>query len=84
MPKWRVLQPLQRRGGVRYEEYDNRLDIAKNVFQAHGVDAKGNVVLRKVLKRRQVLEFFANRAPSLIGMKACAGAHYWRELEAGA
>jgi len=57
------------------------LDIAKNVFQAHGVDAKGNVVLRKVLKRRQVLEFFANRAPSLIGMEACAGAHYWaREL----
>jgi transposase len=57
------------------------LDIAKNVFQAHGVDAKGNVVLRKVLKRWQVLEFFANRAPSLIGMEACAGAHYWaREL----
>ena len=57
------------------------LDIAKNVFQVHGVDAKGNVVLRKVLKRRQVLEFFANRAPSLIGMEACAGAHYWaREL----
>ena len=57
------------------------LDIAKNVFQAHGVDANGNVVLRKVLKRRQVLEFFANRAPSLIGMEACAGAHYWaREL----
>ena len=53
------------------------LDIAKNVFQAHGVDAKGNVVLRKVLKRRQVLEFFANRASSLIGMEACAGAHYW-------
>jgi transposase len=53
------------------------LDIAKNVFQVHGVDAKGNVVLRKVLKRRQVLEFFANRAPSLIGMEACAGAHYW-------
>ena len=57
------------------------LDIAKNVFQVHGVDAKGNVVLLKVLKRWQVLEFFANRAPSLIGMEACAGAHYWaREL----
>ena len=57
------------------------LDIAKSVFQVHGVDAKGKVVLRKVLKRRQVLEFFANRAPSLIGMEACAGAHYWaREL----
>ena len=74
-------RPLQRRGGVRYESTTIGLDIAKNVFQAHGVDAKGNVVLRKVLKRGQVLEFFANRAPSLIGMEACAGAHYWaREL----
>ena len=57
------------------------LDIAKSVFQVHGVDAKGNVVLRKVVKRGQVLAFFANWAPSLIGMEACAGAHYWaREL----
>ena len=57
------------------------LDIAKSIFQAHGV----NAMLRKVLKRRQMLEFFANRAPSLIGMEACAGAHYWaRSWEAGA
>jgi len=61
------------------------LDIAKSVFQVHGVDAKGKVVLRKVLKRGQVLAFFANWAPSLIGMEACAGAHYWAGArEAGA
>ena len=57
------------------------LDIAKNVFQVHGVDANGKVVLRKQLKRRQVLAFFANLPPCRIGLEACAGAHYWaREL----
>ena len=53
------------------------LDIAKNVFQVHGVDGKGKVVLRKSLRRAQVLAFFANRDPCLIGLEACAGAHYW-------
>ena len=57
------------------------LDLAKNVFQVHGVDANGKAVLRKQLKRSQVLSFFANLPPCLIGMEACAGAHYWgREL----
>ena len=57
------------------------LDIAKNVFQVHGVDANGKVVLRKQLKRNQVLAFFANLLPCRIGLEACAGAHYWaREL----
>jgi len=57
------------------------LDIAKNVFQVHGVDKGGKVVLRKQLKRAQVLTFFANLSPCLIGLEACAGAHYWaREL----
>lgn len=57
------------------------LDIAKNVFQVHGVDASGKAVLRKQLKRNQVLSFFANHLPCLIGLEACAGAHYWaREL----
>ena len=59
------------------------LDIAKNVFQVHGVDAAGTVVLRKTLRRRQVLRFFASLAPCLIGLEACAGSHYWaRELAA--
>lgn len=57
------------------------IDLAKNVFQVHGVDARGKTVLQKQLKRAQVLTFFSNRPPCLIGMEACGGAHYWaREL----
>jgi len=57
------------------------LDIAKNVFQVHGVDAHGKVTLRKQLKRSQVLAFFVNLPPCRIGLEACSGAHYWaREL----
>src|SRR5437762_892800 len=57
------------------------IDIAKNVFQVHGVEAHGKPVLRKPLKRDQVLSFFANLVPCVIGMEACASAHYWaREL----
>jgi transposase len=57
------------------------LDIAKQVFQVHGVDRTGKTVLRKQLKRAQVLAFFANLPPALVGIEACAGAHYWaREL----
>jgi transposase len=57
------------------------LDIAKNVFQVHRVDAQGRVVLRKKLRRAEVLGFFANLPICLIGLEACAGAHYWaREL----
>src|SRR5215475_4225528 len=57
------------------------LDIAKNVFQIHGIDAAEKVVVRKRLRRRQVLEFFKALPPCLIGMEACATAHYWaREL----
>src|SRR5271157_6560804 len=58
------------------------LDIAKNVFQVHGIDAAEKVVVRKQLRRRQVLEFFKALPPCLIGMEACATAHYWaRELK---
>jgi transposase len=53
------------------------LDIAKNVFQVHGVDARGKVVLQKRLGRARVLRFFANLPVCLIGMEACGGAHYW-------
>ena len=51
------------------------LDIAKSVFQLHGVDAAGQVVVRRQLKRRQVLAFFAKLAPCLIGIEACASSH---------
>ena len=57
------------------------LDIAKNVFQVHGIDAAEKVVVRKQLRRGQVLKFFASLPPCLVGMEACATAHYWaREL----
>lgn len=57
------------------------LDIAKNLFQVHGVDAGGRVVLRKRLTRAKVLIFFANLPRCMIGLEACGGAHYWaREL----
>jgi len=57
------------------------LDIAKNVFQVHGIDAKEKVVMRKQLRRSQVIAFFSALPPCLIGMEACATAHYWaREL----
>ena len=57
------------------------LDIAKNVFQIHGIDAKEKVVVRKQLRRSQVIAFFATLPPCLVGMEACATAHYWaREL----
>jgi len=57
------------------------LDIAKNVFQVHGIDAAEKVVVRKQLRRGQVLKFFAALPPCLVGMEACATAHYWaREL----
>jgi transposase len=57
------------------------VDIAKQVFQVHAVDAHGSVVVQRKLARGKVLQFFAQREPCLIGIEACAGAHYWaREL----
>jgi len=58
------------------------IDLAKNVLQVHGADGKGKVVLKKQLKRHQVLAFFANLTPCLVGMEACGSAHYWaRKLQ---
>src|SRR5476649_1286476 len=58
------------------------LDIAKSVFQVHGVDAGGQVVIRRQLKRRHVLTFFQKLSPCLAGIEACASAHHWsRELQ---
>ena len=59
------------------------LDIAKSIFQVHGVDADGQVLIRRKLKRRYVLALFAKMPPCLIGMEACATSHHWsRELQA--
>src|SRR5665647_2918603 len=58
------------------------VDIAKSVFQIHGVDADGTVIVRKRVGRAKVLEFFAKLPPCLVGMEACATAHQWaRELK---
>src|ERR1700688_2156560 len=58
-------------------------DIAKSVFQVHGVDAGGQVVIRRQLKRRSVLTFFQKLSPCLVGIEACASSHHWsRELQA--
>jgi len=59
------------------------LDIAKSVFQVHGVDASGQVAIRRQLKRRYVLAFFQKLPPCLVGIEACASSHHWsRELKA--
>src|SRR5436190_438791 len=59
------------------------LDIAKSVFQVHGVDAGGQVIVRRQLKRRYVLMFFQKLSPCLVGIEACGSAHHWsRELRA--
>jgi transposase len=57
------------------------LDIAKQVFQAHGADASGKVVFRDKIRRAKLLEFFGSKPPCTVAMEACGGAHYWaREI----
>lgn len=53
------------------------LDLAKNVFQIHGIDAQGKVLVRRALRRGEVLPYFTNLLPCLVGMEACATAHHW-------
>ncbi len=57
------------------------LDLAKNVFQVHGADGAGRAVLRKKLRRTQVLVFFSQLPRCIVAMEACGGAHFWgREI----
>jgi transposase len=57
------------------------LDLAKSVFQVHGVGADGSVLVRRKLRRMDVLQFFASLSPCLVGMEACASSHHWaREI----
>ncbi len=59
------------------------LDLAKNVFQVHGIDAAGEIVVAKALRRRQMIPFFGKLEPCLVGLEACATSHFWaRELSA--
>src|SRR5262245_51074456 len=80
---WVLLRP-PRFGGAKMQTITTvGLDIAKSVFQIHGVDAAGNVVVRRRLKRRYVLPFFQKLSPCLVGIEACASSHHWsRELQA--
>ena len=64
-------------GAVQMQVTTIGLDIAKNVFQVHGIDAREKVVVRRQLRRGQVIAFFKTLPPCLIGMEACATAHYW-------
>src|ERR671916_2729186 len=71
-----VLRPPEREASVE-EVSTIGLDLAKNVFQAHGASASGAVLFRKRLRREQVLAFLAGQPRCLVAMEACASAHYW-------
>ena len=82
VPGWCCEQPRTRETSER-QVTTIGLDIAKSVFQVHGVDRHGKTVLRKRLTRAKVLTFFANLPRCLIGLEAGGGAHHWaRELQA--
>lgn len=77
-----VDQPLKTEGTSAIKVTTAGIDLAKNVFQVHGVDEHGKTVLRKQLKREQVALFFANLPTCLIGLEACGSAHHWaRKLQ---
>ena len=65
------------RGAIQMQIPTIGLDIAKNVFQVHGIDARERVVVRKQFRRGQVMKFFEALPPCLIGLEACASAHHW-------
>src|SRR6202167_75556 len=78
-----VKAPTIRRSQVMQTITTIGLDIAKSVFQVHGVDAAGQMVIRRQLKRRYVAAFFQKLPPCLVGIEACASSHHWsRELQA--
>src|SRR5712671_193066 len=79
---WVLLRPHDSQEPLMQTVTTIGLDIAKSVFQVHGIDAEGKVVIRRQLKRRYVLAFFQKLAPCLVGIEACASSHHWsRELK---
>jgi transposase len=80
---WALLKPYDSQEPVMQVVTTIGLDIAKSVFQVHGVDAEGKAVIRRQLKRRDILAFFQKLPSCLIGIEACASSHHWsRELQA--
>jgi transposase len=80
---WALLKPYDSQEPVMQAVTTIGLDIAKSVFQVHGVDAEGKAVIRRQLKRRYVLAFFQKLPSCLVGIEACASSHHWsRELQA--
>lgn len=58
------------------------IDLAKQIFQVHGIDEHGKTVIRRQLRRAQMAEFFTNLPPCLVGMEACGSSHHWaRKLQ---
>ena len=68
---WALLGPPRFGGAKHANDHDNR-SFPKSVFQVHGIDAEGNVIVRRQLKRRYVLVFFQKLPPCLVGIEACA------------
>src|SRR5262245_56094090 len=78
-----IVKDESHEGAVHMQISTIGIDIAKSVFQVHGVDAQGKVVVARQLRRGRVIDFFGKLSPCLIGMEACATAHHWaRELTA--
>jgi len=80
---WALLRLPRFRGASHADDHDNRFGHRQGSFQVHGVDAGGQVLIRRQLKRRQVLAFFQRLPSCLVGIEACASSHHWsRELQA--
>jgi hypothetical protein len=77
VPNWKYQTPVKQSKESTMSIMRVGIDLAKNVFQLHGVDIQGKVVLQRQLRRTQMLAFFKKLAPTLIGMEACASSHFW-------
>jgi transposase len=83
VPKWKCHATTYTEEGVTMKITTVGIDLAKNVFQVHGVNSSGAVVVRRQLRRDQVTKFFTKLEPCLVGMEACGSAHHWaRQLQA--
>src|SRR5882724_7841531 len=77
VPEWKCQATTQPAGASKMNITTIGIDLAKSVFQVHGTDERGKAVVSKVLRRSQMMQFFTQLPPCLIGMEACGGAHFW-------